>query len=206
MSDNAQAQKKSKWPLAVRLAEASADLLRLRILAQCTVGETSPRRFHAEHGGATLPKIQRAFEVLTQYGWLELTRTEGEGGEPDEVERFYVGTEFPIFDNETFHELPDTTKALVVGRIVEALHLRSKEALKAGTMVQGREPHLSCIPIVLDEQGWEELISRIDTVFHWLIEEFDAAKERMADSGEDPIPVTIGLLAFESPERPPKPR
>lgn len=204
MSDNVQAQQKSKWPLSVRLTEVCADLLRLRVLMQCGFGEMSPRRFHTEYGGATLPKIQRAFEALAQYGWLEQTRIEGDRSEPEELERFYVATGLPIFDDETFSELPDATRALVVGRVIEVLHLRSKEALKAGTMVGGREPHLSCTPILLDEQGWEGLISRVDEVFHWLIEEFDAAKKRMAESGEEPIPVTVGLLAFESPEHPAK--
>ena len=204
MSDNVHAE--SRWPRTIRLAEAHADPLRLRVLAQCNLRELSPRRFHAEYGGATLPKIRQAFELLVQYGWLELTRTEGEGAEPEEVERFYVGTEFPIFDHDTFSELPDATQALVTGMVVEILHSRSREALKAGTMSRRRDRHLTCTPVELDEEGWNELISRVDSVFHWLLGEFDAARGRMAESGETPIPVTVGLLAFESPPRPVKPR
>jgi len=211
MSDNAEgkgerAKGKSKWPRAVRLSEAHADPLRLRILGECHLRETSPRRFHAEHGGATLPKVERAFVMLAQYGWLELTRTEGDVEDPDAVERFYVGTEFPVIENDEFDELPDATKALVVGRIVEVLHLRSREALKAGTMVGRHDHHLSCTPVELDRQGWEALTSRVDSVFHWLLEEIDAARGRLAESGEEPMPVTVGLLAFESPPRPPRSR
>ena len=206
MSDNVQAESEAKWPRAVRLLEANADPLRSRILAQCILREMSPRRFHAEHGGGTLPKIRQAFELLAQYGWLELTRTEGEGDEPEQVERFYVGTEFPVFDHGTLDELPDATQALVAGMVVEVLHSRSREALKAGTMSGPRDRHLTCTPVELDEQGWNELISRVDSVFYWLLEEFDAAKQRIAESGEEPIPVTVGLLAFESPPRPVKPR
>ena len=115
----------------------------------------------------------------------------------------------PNFRSSTttpFCELPDATQALVVGRVVESIHLRSKEALKAGTMSTRREQHLTCTPLELDEQGWDEMISRVDSVFNWLLEEFDAAKQRIAESGEEPIPVTVGLLAFQSPSRPAKRR
>jgi len=202
--DSNPAEGESRWPRAVRLSEAHADALRLRILAQCNLREISPRQFHAEHGGATLPKIERAFAMLAQYGWLELTRSENEGGDPDEVERFYVGTEQPIIDSDDFDELPDATKALIAGRVIEAMILRSKEALKAGTMARRRDRHLSCTPVELDRQGWDGLISRVDSVFEWMLGEFEAARERMAESGEEPMSVTVGLLAFESPPRPPK--
>ncbi len=190
----------SRWPRSVRLSEAHADPLRLKILSVCGLRETSPQRFHAEVGGATLAKVRQAFELLAQYGWLELTRIEGEGGEPDEVERFYRGTEYPIFDQSAFEELPGATRALVMGRVIEALNGRTKEALKAGTLANRTDQHLSCTPIELDEQGWDELISRVDALFHWLFEASDSARARLAESGDEPVPVTVGLLAFESPK------
>lgn len=37
-------------------------------------------------------------------------------------------------------------------------------------------------------------------MFHSLFEEQEAAKARMAKSGEEPIPMIVALTAFESPK------
>jgi len=56
------------------------------------------------------------------------------------------------------------------------------------------------LPLELDEQGWKTLIARLDEAFHAAVEEQERARERMAESGEEPIPATVALLGFESPK------
>jgi hypothetical protein len=72
--------------------------------------------------------------------------------------------------------------------------------MEAGTIDARDDRHLSWMPLRLDEQGWINVLKRIDDTFRWLFEEQEEANERMAKSGEKPIPMTVALAAFESPK------
>jgi hypothetical protein len=56
------------------------------------------------------------------------------------------------------------------------------------------------MPLRLDLQGWKSVIAKVDALFHWLYQEQEEANLRMAESGEEPIPMTVALAAFESPK------
>ena len=165
----------------------------MEILAECNEREMSPRSFHALFGGASLSKVSDAFELLAQYEWLELTRSE-------EDERFYRGTGQPVVERDSFERLPDSTRALLVSRIFEALVAHAREAMRAGTICAHPDTHLTWNVLELDRQGWETVIARLDSVFHGLPEEQERARARMEESGEEAISMTVALLGFESPK------
>ena len=73
-------------------------------------------------------------------------------------------------------------------------------AMEADTIDAREDRHLSWIPLLLDQQGWDNAIARVDALFHWFFEEQQEANLRMAESGEEPIPMTVALAAFESPQ------
>lgn len=202
MSDNVQAEPLSRWPETVRLTQLFADALRMRIVGECNNREMSPQSYYRDVGGATAPKVFQAFELLVQYDWLTPTRTENPDSE--EPERFYRGTGVPVVDEDLWLQFPDSTKALITGRIFETLTMRVKEALKSGTIAARPEAHMTWMPLELDQQGWDTVIARFDAAFHALLEEREMARARIEESGEKPIPATVGLFAFESPEHPPK--
>ncbi|HET6571297.1 MAG TPA: hypothetical protein VFG58_07405 [Solirubrobacterales bacterium] len=204
MSDNGQAVAAAKWSRAERLATLFSDPVRGRILSECNIREMSPRRFHRDLGMGTLAKLTQAFELLAQYGWLEETRSEQIADDPEQVERFYRGTEVGVIEEDTWVELPESTRALIGARILESLSIRTKEALKAGTIGGRPDQHLTWTPLELDRRGWDAVIARVDSLFYALAEEQEKARARMAESGEEPVWMTAGLLAFESPEYPPK--
>jgi hypothetical protein len=45
-----------------------------------------------------------------------------------------------------------------------------------------------------------ESVARIDALFYFLSQEQEEANLRMAESGEEPTPMTVALAAFESPK------
>lgn len=57
----------------------------------------------------------------------------------------------------------------------------------------------------LDKQGWDELSSALASCFGKVEQIRHDAKARLAESGEKAIPVTYGMLGFESPPPPPPP-
>lgn len=202
MSHSGHAERATKWPHAKRLSAVFASPLRMNILSECNEREMSPRSFHREVGGTTLTKVVKAFELLAQYDWLERTRSEEIDADP--AEHRYRGTGTPIVQAEDWEELPDSTRALVAGRIFEGLVQRAKRAMKAGTIAARADAHMTWTALELDRQGWQEAIERIDAVFYGLGELERRAKARLAKSDEEPIAMTVGLLGFESPPDGPK--
>jgi hypothetical protein len=198
MSQNGQVRSESRWSQTLRLSQLFADPLRLTVLAECNEREMSPQSFHREVGGSALTKVTQAFELLAQYDWLERTRSDNT--DPDAVEHFYRGTAVPIVREDVFLEFPDSTRALIVGRVVESFIARMKEAMKAGTICARSDTHITWLAPELDQRGWDRTIEQVDALFQWFSQEQQDADARMAESGEEPIPMTVGLLAFESPK------
>lgn len=195
MSYNLRTAVESRWPEEVRLSQLYADTLRIRVLGECNAREMSPQSFYELVGGGTLPKVSQAFELLVQYDWLELTRSDGD-------EHFYRGTGAPVATNEVLGQLTDSTRALISSRIFESLVTRTKEAMKAGTIWARPDAHLTWTPLQLDRRGWEDLMARLDSLFDSLAGEQERAQARMAESGEEPIELTVALFGFESPKKP----
>lgn len=191
---------KSHLPYTLRMAKVFSDSLRIQILAELNVREMSPKQFFDEFGGGTLSRVSRAFEVLNEYGWLDQTRTETGGRRRGAVEHFYRATGPAMFEEDTWSEVPDVMKNIFTWRAFLTLGERVKEALEAGTMDAREDRHFTWMPLRLDQKGWEAVMGRLLALFYFLYEEQEAANARMAESGEDPIPMTVALAGFESPK------
>jgi hypothetical protein len=200
VSYNLSSEITSKLPLMLRLSKVFADPLRMKILAECNMREMSPKLFHKEFGGGSLSRVSRAFEVLAEYDWLYPTRTETGGKRRGAVEHFYRATASAVFDQTIWPDVPDSMKALVSWRILETFTEQVREAMEAGTIDAREDRHLTWTPLRLDQKGWENVIARVDSIFHWLFEEQEEANLRMAETGEKAIPMTVALAAFESPK------
>jgi hypothetical protein len=177
-----------------------ADELRIKIVAELNMREMSPKGFHDEFGGGSISRVSRAFDLLAEFGWLFQTRTETGGKRRGAVEHFYRATQAAVFYNEIWSPLPQSMKEMISGGIFEELSERVRKAMEAGTIDARDDRHFSWMPLLLDEQGWENVLKRIDAIFRWLFQEQEEANLRMAKSGEKPIPMTVALAAFESPK------
>lgn len=183
----------------LRLSKVFADPLRLKVLAECRLREMSPKGFYDAFGGVSLARVQRAFDVLAEYSWLAPTQSEAERSRADADEHLYGASEGALLDESTWPDMPAPMKPLVSMRIFETLADRVQDAVEAGTMAARDDQHLSWTPMALDQRGWETVISRVDALFYALSQVQRDADARMAESGEKPIPMTVALLAFESP-------
>jgi len=182
------------------MAKVFADSLRVQILAELNTREMSPKQFFEEFGGGSIPRVSRAFDVLVEYGWLVLVKTETGGKRRGAVEHFYRATGPAMFDETAWPEVPDAVKNIFTWRAFLTLAERVKEAVMAGTIDTREDRHFTWTAFRLDLQGWRNFITKVDALFHWLFEEQERANARMAESGEEPIPTTVALAVFESPE------
>ncbi len=196
---NSKATSKGELPLMMRLAKVFAEPLRIRIVAELNSREMSPNQFHKEFGGGSLPRVCRHFDLLSEYGWLHMTRTASGGRRRGAVEHFYRASGPAVFDGSIWPDLPKSMKEMVSTRIFEEFGERVKKAMEAGTIDARDDRHFSWTPVRLDQLGWENTISRVDALFGFVFEEQERASARMAESGEEPIPMTVALAAFESP-------
>lgn len=187
-------------PYTLRVAKVMADELRIKIVMELNQREMSPKGFHEEFGGGSIARVSRAFDLLAEFGWLRLTRTETGGRRRGAVEHFYRATQPLVFYEDSWDPLPRSMREMISGGIFEELVRRVKQAMEAGTIDARKDRHVSWMPLSLDQEGWEKVIARVDALFYCLFEEQEEANARMAESGEKPIPMTVGLTAFESPE------
>jgi len=193
----------SEWPLMLRMSKVFADPQRAKILVDCRHGEMSPRRFCERHrgNGATLEQVTSDFDVLAQYDWIDPVEPQEEAADPSE--RLYRANDSSVFEEQDMAEMSRPMRGLLMLRIFEGLVDRVEEARDAGTLAARAEAHFSWTPVLLDQVGWEKLTSKLDAFFYSLDQERREAEARLAESDEEPVEMTVALLGFESPRKPP---
>ncbi len=201
-SNRPAATKNASSPFSInrRLAKVFGDSLDLQIITELNRREMSPKEFFDEFGGGSLSRVSRHFKQLETYGWLKLTRTATGGRRRGAVEHFYVATEPAIFDIEHWTALPASTKSQLSWRSFERFGDQVREAIAQRTIDARSDRHFTWCLLPLDRQGWERVIATVDALFDSLPERQEKAEARRARSNEEPIRMTVGLTAFESPK------
>lgn len=182
-----------------RLGVVYADELRMKIVTEAYMREISPKLFHEEFGGGSVPRVAQHFDKLAEFDWLTLRREETGGARRGAVEHFWRATELAIIEDETWAALPASIRASFSWITFEQLTERVSAAIVAGTFDARSDRHLGWTPVVLDRLGWERLIAAADMTFRSILEEQDRADRRLAESGERSILATAALAVFESP-------
>jgi DNA-binding transcriptional ArsR family regulator len=185
--------------ISAKMAKALANPWRSRILMELSSRPMSPSQFVEEVGGE-LTNISRCFRQLAEWDYVEVVETKRGGRRRGGVEHVYRSIQRAYFATEAWEELPRFLRDDFSGNILASYFARVSQALDAGTFDADVDRHLSWDGISLDRQAWTELSERLDEVLHWLPELEAESSRRMAESGEEPIPTTVGLASFRSPK------
>lgn len=185
--------------ISAKMAKALANAWRARILAELSVRPMSPSQFVDEVGGE-LTNIARCFRQLAEWDYIEIVETRRGGRRRGGVEHVYRGIQRAHYDTESWKALPRLLRDDISGNILASYFARIAEAVDAGTFDAELDRHLSWDGVALDRQAWTELGERLDEVLGWLPELEAESTKRMAETGEEPIPTTVGLAAFRSPK------
>jgi DNA-binding transcriptional ArsR family regulator len=196
----------SKLPFLLRMAKLFADPLRIRIVSELTMRPMSPKEFYEEFGGGSLSRVSRHFKVLFEYDWIELVEEKSGGARRGAIEHFYRATEPAVFDEANWGDLPETIKERVTWQVFATYVEQFKEALEAGTIDARPERHLTWSPALYDELGLKRILAKTMELYEFIGEEQTASNERMAESGEEPIPLIVALSVFETPSRTNQPK
>jgi DNA-binding transcriptional ArsR family regulator len=169
--------------------------LRVKLLATLATREASPSEL-AKEFEEDLGVINYHARKLEKLGMVEVVRERPVRGS---TEHFYKSTTRPWWTTEQWSRVDPKLKSVTTTWILDRLIEDAATALNGGTFDRRDERHLSRTPMVLDQQGWMKLSAILDETLDAILQESAQATERMAESGEGPIPLIIGMLAFEMP-------
>ncbi len=198
MAKKARTNEAAAFVISAKMARALADRWRSRILMELSVRPLSPSQF-VEQVGGELQEIGRCFRQLAAWDYIEVIETRTGRGSGKGVEHVYRSIQRAHFDTSVWERLPRIHRDAFSGSILESYFARIGQAIAVGTFDDELDRHLSWDGVPLDRLAWTQLGTRLDEILDWLPVLAAEAVRRMAKSGEEPIPATVGLAAFRSP-------
>lgn len=190
----------SPIPFTMRLAKVFADPLNLTILTELNLREMSATQLKDHLGGdIAVSGFYRRLKMLTKLGWLVKVDERTGGKRRGATEHFFRATGPATFDTHIWAGIPHSARKGMSWRTLDQLFEKITEAIDAGTLDARLDRHASWSLLLLDELGWQQVIAALDSYFRVLFKTQEAAKARLARSGERPMLATFILAGFESP-------
>lgn len=93
--------------------------------------------------------------------------------------------------------LPAIVRGEIAATALQELRLRVVLALDARTFQERQGSNLSCLPLQVDETGWQEMVDIVTKTEHQIRQAGKRASERLKNGPG--IPVVVALGAFEAP-------
>lgn len=176
------------------IAKALAHPLRVRILGLLEERTASPREL-ADELQVDLGVVSYHVRALARKGLLTLVSEKPRRGA---VQHYYRATEHPVITSDAWGALPSVAKQTMLEATLRQLAGQVNGALSAGGFDRPAS-HLTRSPLVLDEQGFQE----VATILERLVEDFEriagGAERRLAARGhEGELHATAVLMLFET--------
>jgi len=135
---------------------------------------------------------------LAEFGFLTVTEAKGKRGPPI---HYYSANVEAEFDAEEWSALTQAEREAISPVVWHRLVSQVDASMRQRLFDNRDDRWLVWGPLELDQQSWLELIDKFQELFRDIKRMQREATDRMAKSGEAPMPVTYGLLQFESPKR-----
>jgi DNA-binding transcriptional ArsR family regulator len=184
---------------ALRLAKMLANPRRARILGELMLRPMSLTQL-TEVLDADKSTVSRELRELDRWGYVEVAE-ERSGGRKGGPEKFYRALPENRLDHEEWGRLSRGEREEKSVNDIAFYMQRITEAIEARTFDADAElqRHFSWDVLKLDRKAWNQIGERFDETLAWLREVQAEAEERMTETGERPIPTTVGLASFRSP-------
>ena len=117
------------------------------------------------------------------------------------AEHVYKGTQRPSWEQSDLEALSDAEKSNVIAGILQHLSEDIATSMAHGSFYEHDDNHLSRTPMVVDDEGWDEVIELLDGALDGLFAIQEKVNEREAANGETKL-VKVAILQFESPAPP----
>jgi DNA-binding transcriptional regulator GbsR (MarR family) len=194
-----QESKPFAFGISFETGRALADAWKFRILGKLSEGPLSPSVFVEEVGGE-LSHISRCFRQLADAGYLEVVEVRPGRRRGAALEHVYRAVRRGYFDTPSWEGVPRSKRESLSRMTLDTYFERVRGAREAGTFDQETNRHLSWDEIALDPAAWREVGRRLDDILASLAELEVEAARRLANTEEEPIPTSVGLTLFRSPQ------
>jgi DNA-binding transcriptional ArsR family regulator len=182
------------------LVKVVAHPLRVQALSVLTERPASPKELAAELG-APVGNVSYHVRELEEVGLIELVDEKKRRGA---IEHFYRAIARPLLSAEEWEQLSLDDRQGFSAWIIQLLLADASQALAAGTFDARSDRHLSRTPLLVDAEGWRELVEIQATALQSVLEVQAASAERMnaADGdGAEGIPTIAAMTFFEMPPK-----
>lgn len=176
------------------LARALRHPLRVEIWAILDNRTASPKELSDELG-QPLNSVAYHVRELLRFECIELVSTRPARGVQ---EHFYRAVRRPYFDNEDWERLPQGARQGISGSVLGMIGKDVARSMEAGVFDRRPERHLSRTPLVLDEQGWQELNAMLNETLERAFNLQAEAAARISESEDEGVSVRLAMGAFES--------
>jgi DNA-binding transcriptional ArsR family regulator len=177
-----------------RLAKALSHPLRAHVLTILNERVASPNQI-ANELEEPLGNVSYHVKTLAEMGCIELVDTEPRRGA---IEHFYRAVVRPFFSDKDWKRLPPSARQGISDATLQLIWEDTSDALTAGTFDRRSDRHLSRSPLVLDQQGWEEVNELLLETMNRVVEIEAESAKRLASNGEGGFNTKMVLMHFES--------
>lgn len=189
----------SPYPFALRLSKVIGDETCLRILEETNLHPTSAREFHEKYGGQP-DGVRRRFKLMERTTWLGKWLEKTGGRRRGAVEKYYLPTGPALRSSNPWEEVPAAVRRTDAWEQFGELNGRVLEAMRGGTFDMRPDRYCTWSLLNLDRTGWASVNAGLEGLRKFGLEEQERAGERITESGEKPIRMTIGLTAVDAPQ------
>jgi Helix-turn-helix domain len=178
------------------VAKAFAHPLRVQILIILNERVASPNLL-AQELDQSLNLVAYHVRVLEKYDCIELVDTKQRRGA---TEHFYRATRRQFLSDSEWSRMPQSLRPGLSGAMLKSVFDDIEEAVKAGTLDEKEDRHLSRTPMVVDQQGWDEVSTLLSETLERVFEIQTESNDRLTTSDEDGMLAKVEILHFRSPD------
>jgi predicted transcriptional regulator len=184
-----------------KLLRAGWHPIQYKALHILTERVASPKEIALELGltSAKAGYVDYHVKMLLSHGLVELVRTEPRRGVK---EHFYRATKPLIVMDDEAERMSIEERLAFSCWIIRSINGDFAKAVEEKTIDARTDRHLSRFPLRLDEEGYLDLVSEHNQVFHRTSRIAAESRERTVESGEAEMSVSAFLAVFPMPPRP----
>jgi DNA-binding transcriptional ArsR family regulator len=178
-----------------RVVRAMGHPVRVQALAILNERVASPNEISKELG-QTVGHVSYHIKVLKECECIELVDTAPRRGA---MEHYYRATDRAFLDAAEWASLPASLRPGISGSAIKAAFADIASAVLAGTFDKREDRHISWTPMLVDEEGWDEVQTALREMLERVFEIQSASAERLAKADAPGIPVSVAMMGFEAP-------
>jgi DNA-binding transcriptional ArsR family regulator len=178
-----------------RLVRALGHQVRVQAIAILNERVASPNEISKELG-ESVGHVSYHIKVLKECECIELVDTAPRRGA---MEHYYRATDRAFLNADEWASLPASIRPGMSASGLKTIVNDAASALLAGTFDKRVDRHLSWTPMILDEQGWDDLKAELERTLETVMDIQSASAERLTKADAAGIPVSVAMLGFEAP-------